>query len=194
MGTIKTITQPIFSIEFDADKNSEWPDGSLVLCQDTSKMYELISGAWIVVSDSATMHAAIAALSTVATTGNYNDLISKPTIPSVTNIPRLWLNGVQQSNVKEVDTSAVVSGGTAVFYLTDNGLSTGNALFTTVFQQSLNVLVNDATNQYQFGGYTVSSDKKTLTLTINKIGLSVGILVFTSAANGVTIYLQIKGI
>lgn len=106
----------------------------------------------------------------------------------------VYVNGTKYSNCKRVAFSKAVSGGTVVVYLTDDGTVNGNALFTNnVFPQFLNPWVNDAVNSYQFGGYTLSSDKKTLTLTVNKIGLSIGVLVFTSAANGVTVNLSIVG-
>lgn len=110
------------------------------------------------------------------------------------NIPRFNDNGVTKSSVIDIARSAVVSGGSVTFNLTTDNTPTGTALCTTVFKESMNWWVDDSVNQYQLGNYSLSADKKTLTLTVNKIGLSLGVLVFTSAANGITVNMTIKGI
>lgn len=109
-------------------------------------------------------------------------------------LPRIYQSGVRKTNVIQIVRSAVVASGIATFYLTDNNLVSGNALFSSaVFKESANFWIDDSTSQYQMGGYTLSADRKTLTLTVNKIGLSLGIIIFTSAANGTTINLSILG-
>jgi hypothetical protein len=66
--------------------------------------------------------------------------------------------------------SATVSSGTASFYLTDDGTSTGNALFPNgVVMDSVNLTVNDATAAYQMS-WAWSNSNKTLTVTANKLG------------------------
>lgn len=105
-----------------------------------------------------------------------------------------YLNGTKYTAVFPFFASAVVSGGTATFYMTDNGLSTGNAVFkNNVFTQSINLITSDASNQYNYSGFTVASGNKSISITVNKVALSLGIIVFTAAANGTTIYLQISG-
>lgn len=109
-------------------------------------------------------------------------------------LPPLYKNGIIQIYPKAYVTSAVVSGGTAIFYLTDDNTASGNAMFTGVYKESLNWWIDDATFQYQIGGYTISSDKKTLTLTVNKLGTVVlGLIQLVSAANGVVVNLTIWG-
>lgn len=108
-------------------------------------------------------------------------------------IPRLWLAGTRKSLVKDFDTSATVASGNAVFYLTDNGLSTGNAIFTNPYTQSINLITFDSANQYQYGTPVFSSGNKILTIPVTRLGLSLGIITFTSAANGTVVYLQVKG-
>jgi len=116
------------------------------------------------------------------------------TLSQVKIIPRVWVNGVRKSQVKEYLASAVVSSGTAIFYLTDDGTAEGNAIFTNIYKESASFWIDDPTVQYQFGEYTLAADKKTLTLTVNKLGtVLVGIIQFISAANGVTVYMQVKG-
>lgn len=90
--------------------------------------------------------------------------------------------------------TATVSGGVATFYLTDNGLSTGNAVFkNNVFLNSINLIISDSTSQYNYSGFTVNTGNKSISVTISKIALSLGIIVFNSAANGTTALLQISG-
>lgn len=135
-----------------------------------------------------------AQISNVADPVNAQDAMTMNTAMATAGaIPRVNLNGVTQSTVWECGRSNTVSTGTVVFNLTADNTSGGTALFSTIFKESANFWIDDATNQYQIGGYTVSANKKTLTLTVNKIGLSLGIIVFTSAANGVVVNMTIKG-
>jgi len=104
-------------------------------------------------------------------------------------------NGTKKILCKMVAFSAVVSGGSATFYLTDNGLAGGNAVFpNAVFKETANFWIDNATTQFQFGNFTVSPDRKTLTVTVNQIGsVLLGLLQFVGAANGVTVHLRIEG-
>lgn len=113
---------------------------------------------------------------------------------TVAGLPRVWVNGVHKSTVWEYYASATVSSGTVVFNLTDDGMGTGNAVFTNVYLESLNLIIYSSTAQYQFSAPTVSSNKKTLTVTVGAIGTVIlGIVQFISAANGITVYAQVKG-
>lgn len=90
--------------------------------------------------------------------------------------------------------SAAVSSGTAVFHLTSDGTSSGTALYSTVDQDSVNVLVNDATASYQYG-WVFSNSNKTLTVTVNKFttaNILSGIL-GQAAANGSVVKLTVWG-
>lgn len=119
-----------------------------------------------------------------------------PLFPIVvtTEIPRYYKAGVKKPNVWMYDTTATVSGGTAVFYLTTDGTADGDPVFTNIYTESVNLFVFDLLNQYQFGSLTVSVDKKTLTVSINRLGTIIaGLIQFITAANGTVIYLQVKG-
>lgn len=106
----------------------------------------------------------------------------------------VWVNGVLKSDTKIFYGSGVVANGAITFYLTDTGDANGNAIFSNVYTESMNLFTLDLTNQYQFGNLVISNDKKTLTLTINKLGsVLIGIIQFVAAANGQTVYLQVKG-
>lgn len=91
--------------------------------------------------------------------------------------------------------SATVSGGVAVFHLTVDGLSTGASLFPTgVIQDSVGLIVSDATASYQMS-YAFSNSNKTVTVTANKLTTSnilTGIL-GQAAANGAVVKLSVFG-
>lgn len=66
-------------------------------------------------------------------------------------------------------TVGAVTAGVAIFHLTDDGLSTGNALFPNgVIQDSVNPIVSDATASYQMS-WAFTNSNKTITVTANKL-------------------------
>lgn len=109
-------------------------------------------------------------------------------------IPETWVSGVRKTNVKQYFTSANVSSGSATFNLTDDGTPTGNAVFTNIYTESINLFTLDSTAQYQFGNVSVAGNKKTLTVDVSKLGdVVLGVIQFVSSADSQTIYLQVKG-
>lgn len=102
---------------------------------------------------------------------------------------------IQRVSPIPVFKSATVSGGVAVFHLTVDGLSTGASLFPIgVIQDSIGLLVSDATASYQMS-YVFSNSNKTVTVTANKLTTSnilTGILGQT-AANGAVVKLTAFG-
>ncbi len=95
--------------------------------------------------------------------------------------------------------TATISGGTAVIYLTDNGLVGGNALFSSVDYVHLDFISNDP----NFGkSYTLSGDLKTLTVTAVKqvfsgvtvLGINVlGAVTVSAAVNGTQLSVLVQG-
>jgi len=105
-----------------------------------------------------------------------------------------WINGVEKSNCKEYHTRATVSGGTATFYLTDNGLSSGNAIFTNIYKDSAKFWVDNKTDQHQFGDYAVAGNLKSISVSVNRLGsVLLSIIQFISGSDGTVVYLSIKG-
>lgn len=105
-----------------------------------------------------------------------------------------YVNGTEKSNTKSWYGSAVVSSGNVVFWMTDTNTSGGNPIFNNVYMESVNFTVSDPNNQYEFSNFSLSGDKKSLTVTVNRLGtVLIGIIQFVTAANGTTVYLQIKG-
>lgn len=92
---------------------------------------------------------------------------------------------------------SVSSAGSAVFHLTDDGLSTGSPLFAVggPLLDSLNVWVNDATAAFQWSA-VFSNSNKTLTVTINKLttaNILSGILGQTGAPVSTVVRMSIWG-
>lgn len=152
-------------------------------------------------------------LSAVATSGSYSDLSGKPSIPSaqvnsdwnassgvsqILNKPSLPVvqayEGVtQRLGAFPIFAHATVSSGVAVFNLTNDGTSSGTALFPNgVIADSVNLFVSDATASYQMS-VAWSNGNKTLTVTTNKLttaNLLTGLL-GQVAANSAVVKLQV---
>lgn len=137
------------------------------------------------------LKASISSLSTVATSGSYNDLSNKPTIIS----PKAYEGTTLRTGAFPVFKSATVASGVAVFNLTSDGTSTGTALFTGgVIQDSVNAFVSDAAASYQMA-YAFSNSNKTVTVTTNKLttaNILTGLL-GQAAGNGSVVKLSVWG-
>lgn len=108
-------------------------------------------------------------LSTVATSGSYNDLSNKPATG-----PAIYVGNTLKTGAKVIYKNVSVTAGTGVTYLTDNGLVGGNALCTNVYDDSVNITVNDATAAYQTA-WAITNGNKTMTVTANK-AVSTGVI------------------
>lgn len=99
-----------------------------------------------------------------------------------------------KTGVFPVIKSQVVSSSTAVFYLTSDGTSTGTALFSEVYMDSVQVSVNDSSTLFT-SSVALTNGTKTLTVTLTKIGVVnlVTGAVGTVAANGATVSLTVFG-
>jgi hypothetical protein len=86
-------------------------------------------------------------------------------ISTVISMRMFSVAGTEVPNSKMYTGSKTVSGGVAVFYMTDNGAANGNALFSAI--TSVQPVVNDSTTVYACS-WVISGDLKTLTLTVNK--------------------------
>lgn len=116
------------------------------------------------------------------------------TILGLTTIQKAY-EGTTLRAAYPVFKSATVSGGTAVFQLTADGLSTGTALFPNgMIADSVNATVNDATASYQMS-WAFTNSNKTLTVTANKLSTAnilTGVL-GQAAANAAIVKLSIWG-
>lgn len=163
--TVNTITQPPFIVDTEVEKSTSWPEGAIVFVRATNMLYYLKSGVYY----------------------NLVDTLSN-------SIPRTWINGVRKTLVKQFLATGTVAGGAGnvTFNLTDDGTATGNAIFTNVYQESANFWINSQIS-FNFSSYTLSGDKKTLTVKVSNPIISALIIVYANAANGTVAYLQING-
>ena len=107
---------------------------------------------------------------------------------------KLYRSGVQKPAVKIYTGSADISSGSAVLYLTTDGTASGSAIFNNVYKESFSWWIDDAANQYQLGGYTLSEDNKSVTINVNRLGtVLIGIIQFITGANGVVVNMSIWG-
>lgn len=131
----------------------------------------------------------ITGLSAAAISGDYNDLINKP------SAGKAYEGTTSRSAAFPIFKSVTVSSGVAVFNLTNDGTSGGNALFPNgIIADSVNVTVSDATASYQMS-WAFTNSNKTLTVTANKLTTSnilTGILGQT-AANSASVKLSVWG-
>lgn len=115
------------------------------------------------------------------------------TQPVSTITGNAYVDTAAKNKAIQIFKSATVASGVAVFHLTADGLSSGAALCSEVFTDSVQVTVNDAAASFQYG-WTFSNSNKTLTVTVNKFttaNILSGIL-GQSAANGSVTKLSIS--
>lgn len=120
-------------------------------------------------------------------------------IPNSTEIvqsaTRAYANGVWKTGVfPYVWNKLTNSSGIATFYLTDNGLVGGNAVFTEIFPGGVAVTPYGSANSYQIGPPVVSGDLKTVTVTVTQLSTVVlGLVSLSSAGANVDVRLIVLG-
>lgn len=134
---------------------------------------------------------------TLLARANHTGAQAESTVTNLTtdlaNRPTMYAGATLKSSAKMIVKHATVASGVAVFYLTSDETSGGSALCTNVYDDSINVFVNDATSSYQMS-YALTNANKTLTVTTNKLSTAnilTGIL-GQSAANGAVVKLQVS--
>jgi len=104
------------------------------------------------------------------------------------NRRKAYVNGVMVNGIIPYLTKATTSAGAATLWLTDDGTSTGNAVFTTIYPEGIVISAYGTGNNYQVYNVVVSSDLKKITCNVNQMaGAILGLVNVTSAANGVDI-------
>jgi hypothetical protein len=131
-------------------------------------------------------------------------LATFPAIPSA-QIPADWDETTTVARIlnkpkKVFNFKSTVSGGNAVFHLTKNGLSSGEAFFPDGADlDSFQCTAEDSVSPHCFGTPVLSNGGKTLTVTVTKSsGLHVALLNLTllgapAAANGTVVRMIIAG-
>lgn len=107
---------------------------------------------------------------------------------------KAYVSGVlKNDSFLYVSKASTVSGG-LTFYITDDGTSSGNAVFTNVYADSIAINAYGTSGTYQPSAPTVSVDKKSVTANISQATNVLGILTFNStAANGIDCRLYVMG-
>lgn len=107
---------------------------------------------------------------------------------------KAWVSGALKNDSFIYSSKASTSGGTAVFYLTNDGTASGSAVFTNVYPDTIAIITYGALGNFQPSGPVVSGDNKSITASISQITNILGIATINSvAANGVDCRLYVMG-
>lgn len=143
-------------------------DGAIAFSEDTKRHYRYNNSSW--------------------------DLI--PTPAEVASVARrAFVNGTVINGVTPYLAKATVVSGTATLWLTNNGLSTGTAVFTAIYPEGIVINAYGSGNNYQVYNVTVASDLKSVTVQVNQMaGAVLGLVNVTTAANGIDVRGIILGV
>lgn len=150
---ISTITQPPFIVDTVAEMDILWPSGSFVFCQSNNCIYELKSGAFVLVG----------------------------------------------SNYLYKSYDITTTSGISTIYLTIDGTSTGNPLFTSIDYIHIDFITNDPNLGKSFA---LTNSNKTLTITavkqafsgVSVLGINVlGSVTIPAAPNGTALKVLVQG-
>lgn len=104
------------------------------------------------------------------------------------NRRKAYVNGQMVNGIIPYLCKATVTNGAATLWLTDDGTSTGNAVFTSIYPEGIVINAYGTGNNYQVYNVTVSNDLKKVTVNVNQMaGAILGLVNVTSAANGVDV-------
>lgn len=93
-----------------------------------------------------------------------------------------------------LNTANTNASGVATFYPTDTGLAGGNALFSSIDTKTVIAMPTGGTNNYQVTSFTIASDKKSITVSVNQMaGAVLGLVNVTTAAAGIPVTLSFLG-
>lgn len=107
---------------------------------------------------------------------------------------KAWVTGVLKPNSFVYYSKATTASGTATFYITDDGTATGNAIYNNVYADTITVTPYGTAALYQMSSPTVSTDKKSITITVSQVtSVLLGLIQSTTAANGVDCRLLVLG-
>jgi hypothetical protein len=173
----------------DLTANRTWTLTSDNITEGTTNLYFTNSRARAAIS-----------LNTTGTSGaaTYNSTTGVLNIPQY-EVVSYRNNATIASNPIVETFNGVVAGGAGnvVFYLTTDGTSTGTALYTNV--NYVLPVVNDSTTNYTYG-WTISTDKKTLTINVKATpALAISLLGLTllgvpaNASNGTSVNCLVVG-
>lgn len=107
---------------------------------------------------------------------------------------KAYVSGVLKNDSFIYSAKATTSSGVATFYITDDGTSSGSAIFTNVYADSISVVAYGSAANYQPYSPTVAGDKKSITVNLNQAtSVLLGAIQLVTAANGVDCRLYVMG-
>lgn len=107
---------------------------------------------------------------------------------------KAWVSGILKNDSFVYYTKATTVSGLVTFYLTDDGTSTGNAVFNNVYADSITVSPYGTAALYQIASPTVAGNKKSITVNVSQVtSVLVGLIQSVTAANGVQCNLLVLG-
>ena len=179
-------------------------EGAIAYCRDTKRHYMFDMAAWTMVSDrtQAQIDAAASGKANVSHTHTVSDVTGLTAFladKAGANDYTFYKEGGVIRPIKEYATNTPVlsSGGSFRFYLTDNFLSTGNAIFSSgIITGTVNLVIVDPSGaSYSTGSITLSGSRKYVDIAVKKgiINLVTLVNVYSAIPDGVTGYLSVKG-
>lgn len=104
------------------------------------------------------------------------------------NRRKAYISGVLTVGVIPYMCKATTVSGVATLWLTDDGTSTGAAVFTSVPSEGVFLVAYGTGNNYQIYNVVIAADFKKITCNVNQMaGAILGLVNVTSAANGVEV-------
>lgn len=107
---------------------------------------------------------------------------------------KAWVSGILNIGAFPYLSKTTTSSGSATFWLTDTGDSSGSAVFSNIYADSIAVVVYGNAANYQPYNPVVAGDKKSVTINVNQTtSVLLGLLQLVSASNGVDVRLLVVG-
>lgn len=107
-----------------------------------------------------------------------------------------WVSGTMvQDLTPYLAHGSTNASGVATIYLTSDGTSSGNAVFSSIYLDGIVAMPVGSTSNYQVTSVTVAGDKKSITVAVNQLGsVALGLVNVTSAASGVEVKAIVMGV
>ena len=104
------------------------------------------------------------------------------------NRRKAYVNGAMVNGIIPYLAKATVTSGSATLWLTTDGTSTGDAVFTTIYPEGIVINAYGSGNNYQVYNVVISGDLKKVTCSVNQMaGAILGLVNVTTAANGIDV-------
>lgn len=107
---------------------------------------------------------------------------------------KAWVSGVLKPDSFVYYSKASTASGIVTFYLTNDGTSSGTAVFNNIYADTITVTPYGSSAVYQVSSPVISGDKKSISITVNQVtSVVLGLIQITSAANSIPCNLLVLG-